>query len=285
LIDVQGIPFLFRWCPAGTFLMGSPPVEWKRDVDEDQVEVTLSRGFWLLETEVTQLMWKTIMGNDRPLHWSAEAGLGDEYPAYRVSGWDAQRFCDVLTTQLRRQRQLPSEWRASLPTEAEWEYACRAGSAGPYCFGDDAQGLQEFAWFSDNTQGMNRPVRTRQANGWGLSDMHGSVWEWTASRYEPRARGGVDPPVFPLSTDRGQHDGSWVLRGGSCVMGASGCRSAIRKAYERSSTDLQLGFRPCLRVGPPLPGAVGESASVAPDVNEQPAEPGRVEWPAGATDE
>lgn len=242
VVQVNGVSFPFRWCPPGTFRMGSPPEEWKRELDEEQVDVTLSRGFWLLESEVTQRMWRTVLGADREYFWEEKFGRGDDYPAYRVNGVEAERFCELLTERLRHEEWLGPDWRVMLPTEAQWEYACRAGSVGRYCCGEDELALQEFAWFAPNAEATNHPVRSRQPNRWGLYDMHGSLWEWTASRYERRLPGGVDPASL-------EKEGTRVVRGGSWVLEASGCRSAIRKEYGQHSSDVQSGVRLCLMAG------------------------------------
>ncbi len=116
------------WCPAGKFVMGSPATETGRRVDEAQVPVTISRGFWTSKFEVTQGQWRRVIGELPARTPSAEFGLGDDIPVYWVSFHDAEAFCRTLTERAKRSAALPAGWEFRLPTEAQWEYACRAGT-------------------------------------------------------------------------------------------------------------------------------------------------------------
>ena len=214
---INGVEFAFRWCPAGTFEMGSP--EWPngelgRGEDEAQHKVTLSKGFWMMETEVTQKQWKTVMGNN-PARFQ-----GDNNPVECVSWDDCQEFCKKCI-----QLGLP----VSLPTEAQWEYACRAGSTGAY-----AGNLDEMAWYRDNSRDNTHPVGTKKANAWGLCDMHGNVWEWCGERYDR-----YEKAVYRSYSDIT----NYVQRGGGWSTGYSGCRSAKRDKDPRVSISSSLGFR------------------------------------------
>ncbi|HBH51183.1 MAG TPA: hypothetical protein DDY91_04750 [Planctomycetaceae bacterium] len=245
----------FRWCPPGQFRMGSPLTEPGRESNEDEVDVTLTSGFWMMETEVTQSMWVAVMGNERQQNWEQQYGLGDNYPAYRIAWDEIQQFCARLTAKLREQGKLPRGWRLEVPTEAQWEYACRAGGTERFCFGDNEGDLQRFAWYGDNAGGTNHPVATREPNRWGLHDLHGSVWEWTQNSYDKQLLGGIDP--------RGASEGtSRVRRGGSWIAGSASCRSATRNGFTPRWSDY-LGFRPCLRVAPESPADSGEEASIS----------------------
>ena len=124
------------WCPPGQFVMGSPPTETGRNADEAQVPVTITRGFWMAKFEVTQGHWTRVMGALPKTPPTAEFGLGDEYPVYWVSYGDAETFCRTLTEGARRAGALPDGWEFRLPTEAQWEYACRAGTVTATAFGD-----------------------------------------------------------------------------------------------------------------------------------------------------
>jgi formylglycine-generating enzyme required for sulfatase activity len=155
-----------RWIPAGTFLMGSPESEAGRWPDErPQHEVTLTRGFWMFDTPVTQQLWRAVMG-DNPSQFN-----GDLRPVEKVSWDDTQRFLKALNQKL-------GDAVFVLPSEAQWEHACRAGTNTAYAFGDDAAKLDDFAWYRDNSAGKTHPVATKQPNAWGLFDMHGNVLEW-----------------------------------------------------------------------------------------------------------
>ncbi len=217
-VTVNGVEFAFRWCPAGTFTMGSPEDEKDRDSDETQHKVTLTKGFWMLETEVTQKQWKAVMGS------LPDCGFkGDNLPVECVSWNDCQEFCKKCT-----QLGLPVQ----LPTEAQWEYACRAGSTGAY-----AGNLDEMAWYSSNSGSTTHPVGTKKANAWGLYDMHGNVWEWCQDWYGDYPSGSVTDPTGPSSgSDR-------VRRGGSWGHNARLCRSALRNSYDPGNRYDHLGFR------------------------------------------
>jgi len=255
----------FRWCPPGQFRMGSPATEPGRESNEDPVDVTLTSGFWMLETEVTQALWVAVMGKERQSNWEEQHGLGDNYPAYRIPWDEVQQFCVRLTASLREQGKLPRGWRLELPTEAQWEYACRAGGTGRFCFGDDERDLQRFAWYVDNAEGTNHPVATREPNRWGLHDLHGSVWEWTQSHYDKPLAGGIDP--------RGGAGGaSRVRRGGSWIASSASCRSATRNGFTPRWSDY-LGFRPCLVAAPEVTAPVSTTSASTTPAPAPPASP------------
>src|SRR5436190_5681944 len=155
--------------PAGKFAMGSPPAEKDRHADENQVDVTLTKVFYLGKTEVTQGQWRNVMGST-PWKRQDYGREGDNYPATYVSWNDARAFC----------RKLSEKENAAyrLPTEAEWEYACRGGSAARFSFGDDDSRLGESAWYQKGAgniaEDFAREVRRLQANRFGLHDMHGN---------------------------------------------------------------------------------------------------------------
>ncbi|MDO4575234.1 MAG: formylglycine-generating enzyme family protein [Planctomycetia bacterium] len=168
-----GVEFAFRWCPAGCFMMGSPSSELGRDDDETQHRVTLTKGFWMLETEVTQAMWESVMG-DNPSYFK-----GSNLPVEKVSWDDCQKFCQKLRSQ---------GLNVQLPTEAQWEYACRAGTTTPFSFGSTLNGDKANCDgnypYGASTEGTylkkTAPVGSYSPNAWGLYDMHGNVYEWCA---------------------------------------------------------------------------------------------------------
>lgn len=238
----NGLGLRLVWCPAGQFTMGSPATEtWRSDDNrENQVEVTLSRGFWLGKTEVTQGEWEKVMGT-RPWQGESLVREGSSYPATHVSWDDAMEFCGKLTSQEKEAGRLSIGWRYTLPTEAQWEYACRAGSRTAYGFGDDASRLGDYAWYDKNGWDVGEKyaheVGRKRANAWCLHDMHGNVWEWCSDWYGDRLPGGRDPSG-PL---RGGSDR--VLRGGSWLLLPADARSAARYYDVPENRNSNRGFR------------------------------------------
>jgi formylglycine-generating enzyme required for sulfatase activity len=238
------------WCPPGEFLMGSPPGEAGRRPDEAQVRVTLTRGFWMAKFETTQGEWRQVMGA-LPARGPSEAfGIGDRVPVYWVSYLDAEAFCAALTANARRSDSLPQTWGFRLPTEAQWEYACRAGATSAFAPGDTLQRQQANFGGEPLTDGrrghpgkaMN--VGSYPPNRWGLHDMHGNVYELCRDWYHSQLPGGVDPD---LSTVRGlpNRDGSYsrVRRGGAWNDDWRFLRSAARLRYEPERNSDHIGFR------------------------------------------
>jgi formylglycine-generating enzyme required for sulfatase activity len=215
----------FAFCPAGSFTMGSPSTDDGRSDDENQVSVTQSKAFWMAKTEVTQEQWQAVMGSN-PSHFK-----GDKLPVENVS-WDAaQEFIKKVNGS----GEIPAGWKLCLPTEAQWEYACRAGENGPFSGGS----IDEVAWYNENSESKTHPVGTKKQNAWGLHDMHGNVSEWCADWYGNELPGGTDP-LGPSSGVRR------VLRGGSWNHGADGCRAASRGRYYPDFRFYDAGFRPAL---------------------------------------
>ncbi|MEZ6066504.1 MAG: formylglycine-generating enzyme family protein [Planctomycetaceae bacterium] len=235
----------FCWCPQGVSRWGSPASEADRFDNEEQVSVTLSRGFWLGQTEVTQGLWQSVMGTT-PWSGGSYVKEGTAYPATYVNWDDATEFCRKLTARERAAGRLPIGWSYQLPTEAQWEYACRAGTQTAYSFGADASRLSDHGWWDGLVGGGRHATRepdahqvgTKQANAWGLLDMHGNVWEWCQDVYGAKLKlsGGRDPPVSSGGSNR-------VLRGGCWVDTAWSCRSAYRGRNVPSYRDGGLGFR------------------------------------------
>jgi formylglycine-generating enzyme required for sulfatase activity len=201
-----GIPFV--WIPPGTFLMGSPEEEEGRNDDEIQHEVTLTRGFWMGKYEVTQAQWESVMGAN------PSSFRGNENPVDTISRYHCEAFARVLSQM--------GEGTFRLPTEAEWEYACRAGSTTAFSFGDSEEQLGDYAWCADNSDEQTHPVGQKLPNAWGLHDMHGNLLEWCQDDYGPYPTGPVTDPTGPVSAHNG------VVRGGAWCFGSSGCRSAYR---------------------------------------------------------
>ena len=215
----------FAFCPAGSFTMGSPSVEVGRSSDENQVSVILSKAFWMAKTELTQAQWRAVMGSD-PSHLK-----GNDLPVENVSWDDAQEFIKKVNDS----GVIPEGWKVALPTEAQWEYACRAGETGAYSGGT----IDQVAWYDDNSGSKTHAVGTKKSNAWGLHDMHGNVWEWCADSYGDELVGGSDPSGPSSGVTR-------VDRGGSWNRDAAGCRAAFRVRGTPDYRFSHLGFRPAL---------------------------------------
>ncbi|MBS0659436.1 MAG: formylglycine-generating enzyme family protein [Verrucomicrobia bacterium] len=243
-----GVQLAFRRIPAGEFTMGASGYE---NDEEPPHRVTLTGEFWLGETPVTQEqfgLWTQAAAIEHENGFPGRPG----HPAENVSWRDAVGFCAWLTRT--KCGEFPEGMTlACLPTEAEWEYACRAGTATQYWNGDGEAALAEVAWYEENAGGGSRAVGTKPANGWGLHDLHGNVWEWchdawNAQAYRDRPEGARDPGqaerwddyARPLADGRIGEDRLRVLRGGSWGNEARACRSAFRL---RDWPDGRLWFR------------------------------------------
>jgi formylglycine-generating enzyme required for sulfatase activity len=217
----------FVWIKPGTFLMGSPSNETDRNSDEFMHTVTLTQGFCLSDHEVTQAEYLAVMGNN-PSKFK-----GMNLPVESVSWDDAVAYCQRLTERERTAGRITAQQVFRLPTEAEWEYAARAGTTGPR-YGD----FNAIAWHGMNSGGTTHEVYGKKANPWGLYDMIGNVWEWCSDWY-----GG-----FPTSTDpTGASIGSFrIYRGGGFTNDAGRSRSAYRGKGVPNSRNDGIGFRPVL---------------------------------------
>ena len=235
---LEGIEYAFRWCPPGKFTMGSPNGEIARRDDEDQVDVELTSGFWMQETTVTQEMWRAVMGtHTQP--WEDKQMESATFPATYVNWLGASEFSTKLTAAARELGVLQSTSAIVLPTEARWEYACRAGTATAYSFGTDGHKLEKYGWYkeygSSDWQLILHEVGEKKPNPWGLLDLHGNVWEWCQDNYEKTLPGGRDPCVIV---------GTWrVLRGGAFCSPFMECRSSSRTGADPSVSEDFLGFR------------------------------------------
>jgi formylglycine-generating enzyme required for sulfatase activity/serine/threonine protein kinase len=223
----QGVKIELVWCPAGSFMMGSPESETDRDLDEKQHRVTLTKGFWLGKTEVTQRQWEAVMGSN-----PSYSPKGANFPMRAVM-WDScQVFIKKLNERLQAGNAKPENFR--LPTEAEWEYACRAGTATTFHYGDrlDASMANVDGDYYSSSGATNSAIRKRTVevgsfvpNAWGLFDMHGNVSEWCQDVYGDYPTGSVTDPKGP---DSGLHR---VNRGGDWYNISRYCRSAARYRF------------------------------------------------------
>lgn len=241
----NGIAMKFRWCPTGSYWMGSPRDEADRRENEDRVHVQLS-GFYLGQHEVTQDQWQrvtklTLEKQQAKQLQDLRPGAGPDHPIYYVSFDDATEFCQQFTAQEREAGRLPKEWEYRLPTESEWEYACRAESRGPTAFGRTLTSEQA----QIGGQRETAKVGSFPANAWGLCDMHGNVSEWCRDWYCSQLPGGRDPeqlwPEFLRTDPR-----SSVHRGGDYLTASAGCRSAARAHAAGENRNFTVGLRVAL---------------------------------------
>jgi formylglycine-generating enzyme required for sulfatase activity len=210
----------FDFCvvPAGTFLMGS-------DKEVPVHPVTITRNIHMGKYPVTQAQWEAVMGSN-PSHFK-----GADRPVEQVSWGDCQGFIERLNSS--------GNGTFRLPTEAEWEYACRAGASGRFCFGDDEGQLGDYAWYSANSGGQTQPVGEKKPNAWGLHDMHGNVWEWCQDWWDDYSAG---PATDPQGASSG-FLGARVFRGGCWRGGADFAASAHRGGRGSDYRAGILGFR------------------------------------------
>jgi formylglycine-generating enzyme required for sulfatase activity len=225
----------FCFIPQGSFIMGSLSGEEGRHSDGDQVAVTITKAFWLAKIPVTQIQFHTVTGRNPSIF------TGANLPVESLGWACAQEYIGKLN----EKQILPDGWIFTLPTEAQWEYACRGGQHGPY----SGHSLDEVGWYERNSNGKTHEGGQKTPNSWGLYDMHGNVEEWCADWYGDKLKGGVDP-AGPASGDYR------VVRGGSWNRGASACSAVSRSWNEscyRRKHDYYLrydydypGFRPAL---------------------------------------
>ena len=225
---------------AGSFTMGSPESEIGRNDDETPHEVTMSNSYYLGAFEVTQGQYEKVMG-EKPTKIKPLKGDPGLYPVTSVKWDDSVLFCRKLS-------ELPNEKAAGrqyrLPTEAEWEYACRATSTTVYCFGDSTESLGEFASYGEEIgrniawiENKSRPVGEKKPNRWGLFDMHGNVWEWCQDWRGSNASVEV---IDAIGSFVGPHR---VLRGGGWESNPESCRSAFRRQVVPTTYGISMGFR------------------------------------------
>ena len=229
----------FVWIEPGTFLMGSPSSEWKRQANEGpQHEVTISRGFYLGETECTQEQWESVMGTQPWMDhftgkvWRDQFKPDPTHPAIWISWSETQSFIETINAAAGG-----SLYR--LPTEAEWEYSARAGTTTMWSFGDEIDQLNKYSWNEGNaTMTAGHPVGTKLPNPWGLYDMHCNVEEWCQDWYGSYSS---DPQVDPWGPEEGTNR---VVRGGSFrTKGYSKMRVALRYGIYLGNGNNNIGFR------------------------------------------
>lgn len=250
----------------GRFRMGSPPDEVGRSANESGVDTEITRGFLLSRTEITQAQWLLMM-EDNPSEFR-----GAVNPVENISWQEALDFCSKLTAKAREEALLPEGWKFTLPTEAQWEYACRAGTTTALPNGRNLtsekgadKGLAEIAWYHDNANQTTQPVGLKASNAWGFHDMLGNVWEWCLDSHGETLPGGADP----LRADEGDR----VIRGGAWSNLARGCRSARRSWLTADSHQNDLGFRVACVYEPEVPEPAPDPTSAKPESKPTEATP------------
>jgi len=228
----NGVTMEFVRIEAGTFMMGSSATEKNREDDEGPPrEVTITESFYMGVTEVTQEQYQAVMGKN------PSSFTGAQRPVEQVSWDDATAFCGKLSQETGR--------GVRLPTEAEWEYACRAGRSTSFSFGDSYTELDNHAWCKGNAGGQTHPVGAKKPNAWGLYDMHGNVYEWCSDRYvDSYANADTRDPKAPLA---GPYH---VVRGGAWSYPPQGCRAADRMYDSAGDSHDNGGFRVVVESGP-----------------------------------
>ena len=267
-VVIGGTALEIRWIPAGSFRMGSPSNEVGRSPSELEHEVELTRGFWLGRYAVTQKEWRMVMGNDPSYH------RGDDLPVEQVSWENAVSFCRRLTAMAREAGALEAEIEFRLPTEAEWEYACRAMEGRGKAFNDGSDyplpggkypSLDRLGWYTENSGDETHPVGCKEPNDWGLYDMHGNVWEWCLDCCDwVDGKGVVTDTYVERIRDPWCASGAGrILRGGGYWSRARRCRSASRGASGLGNLSRYFGFRLAAGLAVAGSGASGPEAGGA----------------------
>ncbi len=230
--------------PLGTFRMGSPTNEVDRyDWEGPQTAVTITRGFWMGKYEVTQGEYEAVMGSN-PSYFQGDTNR----PVEQVNWDEARAYCEALTQREQAAGRIATNNLYRLPTEAEWEYACRGWTSTRFSYGDDPgyTNLANYAWYADNSDSTTHPVGLKLPNSWGLCDMHGNVWEWCQDWWSYSLPGGI--AVDPQGPATGLYR---VIRGGDWYRYARFCRSAYRSNIYPDSRGDDIGFRVVLAPGQP----------------------------------
>ncbi len=230
--DIKNITLRMRWIKPGTFLMGSPEEEPYRNHNENQREVTVSKGFWFADTACSQELWQIIMENN-PSYCK-----GSRKPVENVSWNDCKEFLDKINIYLKN-------LALSFPSEEQWEYTCRAGTTTSFSFGinitPDLVNYNGKYPYLGNENGLNREetveIKSLPPNQWGMYEMHGNVWEWCVDLF---GKYNTDIMVEGIQTTENQYR---VLRGGSAYSNATNCRSAARSKFHFSDRYNRNGFR------------------------------------------
>jgi formylglycine-generating enzyme required for sulfatase activity len=206
--------------------------------EKPQATLTFRSPFAVAKYEVTQELYEAVMGKN-PAKWK-----GPRNSVEMVSWSDAQEFCRKVTAELRERKLIREGEIIRLPSEAEWEYVCRAGTTTRWSFGDDERRLRDFAWYRGNSKGEDPPVGRKKPNAWGLYDMHGYIWEWCADTWEP-SHDGVPTDGSPRAARDAKER---VIRGGAYDSTPDQCRCAYRVGRPMDFRSDTIGFR-CVKAG------------------------------------
>ena len=228
-IAVKSVKFPLICCPAGTFTMGSPNNEPCHTDKENQKQITFDKEFYIGKYEITQGQYVTVMGNN------PSAEIGDKLPVHNVSWSDTQKFCEKLNELTEENR--PEGTVFALPTEAQWEYACRSGYTTSLNNGKNLVNLNaedyelnQLAWYEANSSSKIQTVGKKVANAWGIHDMHGNVWEWCSDK-------GADITMY------GKQHSTRAIRGGSFKTKANECRAANHREFRETPAQIDFGLR------------------------------------------
>lgn len=260
--DDNSLAMKFVWCPGGVFSMLCcvRPEDAPKEVT-GYLDVTLSHGYWIGKYEVSRAEWFRAMGTKpwepRERQATELTAKTDDLPATFITWNEATEFCRAFTASEREAGRIGDQWEYRLPTEAQWERACRAGTQSKYSYGDDRSRLSEYAWFAQEEWKLNQegwkwengasrptgPIRVglKLSNPWGLHDMHGNVWEWCSDCHSDIQPGGRDPEVKCI--DGNEHH---VLRGGSWATDYALCTSVSRNCDHAGCSHPAIGFRVAL---------------------------------------
>jgi formylglycine-generating enzyme required for sulfatase activity len=234
------------WIAPGSFAMGSPLTEVDRGLDEVQHTVTLTQGFYIGKYLVTQGEFLTVMGINPSFFNGGVFGTDLGRPVEQVYWFSADTYCAQLTQNEQQAGRLPPGWAYRLPTEAEWEFACRAGTTTRFSYGDDPGyvELANYAWYAGSSTNSTQAIGKKIPNSWGLFDMHGNVFEWCQDWYG-------DYPTDPIIDPTGPATGSAkVFRGGAWDQAGQFCRSAGRYSSDPATRSRDIGFRIVLAPNP-----------------------------------
>jgi formylglycine-generating enzyme required for sulfatase activity len=214
-----------------SFIMGAAKAGYASE--KPAHEVTFKYSFALARYEVTQELYEAVVGHN-PSKWK-----GPRNAVELVSWEDANEFCKKATKELRERKLIGDDEAIRLPSEAEWEYACRAGTKTAFSFGSDLEEIDAFCWYKGNSKGFDPPVGQKAANAWGFFDMHGYNWEWCQDDWQPDYRKAPDDGSAQKDAEKGRR----VIRGGSWADPADFARSAFREGRPATAADDTVGFR------------------------------------------